>query len=167
MKTARTVAGITALLALAGAGAAPARAPVCVSNSPAPPAALTTNHAPSGFVGAADAATLRTQWGIEIASLRLSAHGRMLDFRYKVLDPAKAAALAARENRPHLIDQATGAILRVPSSPKIGPLRQTAAQLAAGKIYFVIFANTRGIVKSGSKVTVVIGAFRAENLTVQ
>ena len=66
-----------------------------------------------------------------------------------------------------LIDQASGAILIVPNTPKLGPLRQSAARLTKGKIDFVLFGNTRCIVKSGSKVTVVIGEFKAENLTVE
>ena len=116
---------------------------------------------------ASNAALLREQWGVEITSLRLSAHGRMVDFRYRVLDPVKAATLAKREFKPQLIDQATGAILTVPDTPKLGPLRQSAARLIQGKIYFALFANTRCMVKSGSHVTVVIGPLRAENLTVQ
>jgi len=153
------ITSLSALFALAGAGAQSAQ--LCASNSPAPPAVLATNTT------ASYAAMLRAQWGIEITSLRLSAHGRMVDFRYRVLDPAKAAMLAKRENKPQLIDQASGAILLVPNTPKLGPLRQSAARLMQGKIYFTLFGNARCIVKSGSKVTVVIGAFKAENLTVQ
>ena len=37
---------------------------------------------------------MQKQWGIEVNSLRLSANGHMLDFRYRVLDPAKAYARA-------------------------------------------------------------------------
>jgi len=121
----------------------------------------TTNSA------ASNTAMLREQWGVEITSLRLSARGRMVDFRYRVLDPAKAAMLAKREHKPQLIDQATGAILQVPTTPKLGPLRQSATQLIQGKIYFALFANTRCMVKSGNQVTVVIGPFCAENLAVQ
>ena len=115
----------------------------------------------------AEAAVLRDRWGIEITSIHLSMRGRMVDFRYKVLDPAKAVTLAKRENKPQLIDQASGSILLVPNTPKLGPLRQSASRLNKGKIYFALFGNTRCIVKPGSKVTVVIGEFRAENLTVQ
>jgi len=116
---------------------------------------------------ASTAAILCEQWGVEITSLRLSARGRMVDFRYRVLDPIKAATLAKREFKPQLLDQATGAILTVPTTPKLGPLRQSATQLIQGKIYFALFANTRCMVKSGSQVTVVIGPLRVENLTVQ
>lgn len=110
---------------------------------------------------------LKEKWGIEVTSLRLSANGRMIDFRYRVFDPAKAATLGDPHSKPCLIDQATGARLKVPNMPKIGPLRQTATRLEAGKIYFALFANAGLVVKSGCKVTVEIGDFRAENLTVE
>lgn len=110
---------------------------------------------------------LRDKWGVEIASLRLSGQGYFVDFRYKVLDPKKAAPLAKAEWKPHLIDQATGNMLRVPTTPKLGSLRQTAVQLLEGRTYFVFFGNSRGLVKHGSKVTVVIGDCRIENLTVE
>ena len=122
---------------------------------------------PVGFVSAVDKPVLRDQWGIEITSLRLSMHGRMVDFRYKVVDPQKAATLGDPKAKPYLLDQATGAKLVVPRSPKVGPLRQSAENLTAGKVYFTLFANHSKAVKAGSKVTVVVGDFRAENLVVQ
>ena len=125
------------------------------------------NTAASKACEAAAPAKQVSDFGIDITSLRTSAGGRMVDFRYKVLDPEKAATLAKRENKPYLIDQATGTRLLVPSTPKVGPLRQTAQKLAAGKIYFALFSNRAGVVKPGSKVTIVIGDFRAENLTVE
>jgi hypothetical protein len=109
---------------------------------------------------------LEQKWGIKITSLQLSANGFVVDFRYKVLDPEKAVSLGKRENKPLLIDQATGAKFRVPTTPKIGPLRQTAVRPTAGKIYFMLFATGK-FVKPGNKVTVVIGDFRAENLIVE
>lgn len=111
--------------------------------------------------------TLRENWGIEIASLRMSAGGQLLDFRYKVVDPDKAAPLAKAEWKPYLLDQTTGKRLKVPSMPKLGSLRQTAVKLTPGLIYYIIFSNRMQEVKSGSKVTIVVGDCRIENLTVQ
>ena len=110
---------------------------------------------------------LESQWGIQIDSLRLSARGYMIDFRYKVVDPKKAAALGDPKAKPYLVDQATGTKMFVPRSPKVGPLRQSAVNLAAGKVYFAFFSNRNQMVKPGSKVTVVIGDFKAENLIVE
>jgi hypothetical protein len=115
----------------------------------------------------AQPAQIAKDWGIELVPLRLSAHGYMIDFRYKVLDPEKAAALADRELKPYLIDQKTGTKLQVPKTPKVGPMRQTAVKVTAGRTYSALFSNSGQIVKSGSKVTVVIGDCRLENLTVE
>ena len=115
----------------------------------------------------AERTVLRERWGIEVASLHLSAHGRMVDFRNRVLNPDKAALLGDRKVKATLTDLATGAVLRVPSFPKTGSMRQTASKMEAGRIYFILFANTGMPVKSGSRVTVTIGDFKAEGLTVQ
>jgi len=112
-------------------------------------------------------ATLAERWGIEVTSLHLSAKSRMVDFRYRVLDPDKARLLGDRTVKPTLTDLFTGAVLRVPSFPKTGSLRQTAAKMETGRIYFMLFANTGMPVKAGSRVTVTVGHFKAEGLTVQ
>lgn len=96
----------------------------------------------------------------------MSAAGHMIDFRYRVLDAKKAEPLFARENKPYLIDEASQKVLSVPQTAKVGPLRTT-GDIKEGSIYWMFFGNIPGLVKSGSKVTVVIGDFRAENLVVQ
>ena len=106
------------------------------------------------------------QWGIEITSLRMSAGGHMIDFRYRVLDAEKAKPLFIRANKPYLIDEASQKVLSVPTTAKVGPLRTT-GDSKEGRIYWMFFGNGNGLVKAGSKVTVVIGNFRAENLVVQ
>ena len=115
----------------------------------------------------AERAVLRERWGIEVTHLHLSAKGRMVDFRYRVLDPDKAALLGDRNVKATLTDLATGAVLRVPSFPKTGSMRQTATKMQKGRIYFMLFANTGMPVKTGSRITVTIGDFKAEGLTVQ
>jgi hypothetical protein len=111
--------------------------------------------------------TFEEKWGVQIASIRMSAAGRIVDFRYRVIDPEKAALLGDRRVQPVLIDQTSGRKLAVPVAPKIGSLRQTSVKLTAGRIYFVLFSNSEQLIKSGSKVAVVIGDFRAENLMVE
>ena len=105
-------------------------------------------------------------WGIEALSVRLSAGGSMLDFRYRVLDKDKAAPLFERKTNPYLLDQKSGAVFGVPSSPKIGSLRQTRPP-QANRNYFVIFANPGQFVKKGSAVTIVIGELKIKDLIVE
>lgn len=106
------------------------------------------------------------QWGIEITSVHMTAGDHMIDFRYRVLDANKAAPLFAQENKAYLIDEASQKVLSVPTTAKVGPLR-TSGDVKEGSIYWMFFGNIPGLVKSGSKVTVLIGDFRAENLVVQ
>ena len=108
---------------------------------------------------------LSKKWGIEIQSIRLTAENRMIDFRYKVLDPEKAASLFKRETKPYLTDRKSGKSLTVPVTAKVGPLRNSNMP-QKGRIYWMFFGNP-GVVKAGNQVDVVIGDFKAENLTVE
>jgi hypothetical protein len=105
--------------------------------------------------------------GIEIQAIRLSAGGYILDFRYKAIDPNKANILFSREIQPYLLHEATGRVITVPATTKIGPLRNTTNQPVAGKIYFMLFGNAGKLVKAGDKVTVIFGDYRMEHLTVE
>jgi hypothetical protein len=46
-------------------------------------------------------------------------------------------------------------------------LRQTTLAPTEGRVYFIMFGNPGGYVKSGDRVTVVIDDFRAEDLVVE
>lgn len=113
--------------------------------------------------------TVEQTWGVRVEGVRLSAGGYMLDFRYRVVDPEKAAPLVDRKVSPYLMDKATGAKFMVPAPGKVGPLRQTpiSGKPAQDKIYFILFANPGKYVKQGSQVTVVLGDFRAEDIIVE
>jgi hypothetical protein len=110
--------------------------------------------------------TLEERWGIQIVGIRMSAGNYMVDFRYRVTDVEKAAPLFDGRIKPYLLDQATGEKLFVPTMPKVGSLRATHLPIA-DRTYYMIFGNMNRRVKEGSKVTVVIGDFRAENLVVE
>lgn len=112
------------------------------------------------------AASLVERWGVEVVSLHLSAGGYLVDFRYRVLDPRKAAPLFDRSLHPRLVDLASGRTLIVPNPPKVGALRTTRPP-QPGRTYFMLFGNPAGFVKSGNKVAVVAGDFRADNLVVE
>jgi hypothetical protein len=105
------------------------------------------------------------KWGIRPLSIQLTAAGSLLDYRFRIVDPDKALALMKRGDKAFLIDQASGAKLPVPRT-KVGPLRQTGTKPKAGKVYPILFSNTGKVIKSGSKVTLVVGDFRMENIVV-
>ena len=113
------------------------------------------------------ALTIEEKWGIEVLGIRPTAAGQMMHFRYKVLDSEKAASLVSPGAKPYIIDQASGLSAKVPNLPKIGTLRQR-SQVARKDIeYFVLFSNPGNIIKSGSKVTVVIGDLSINDLIVE
>jgi hypothetical protein len=136
-----------AVLILIGMIAAP------VGSSPAPESVNQTS------------VNIEEKLGIKIVGLRLTAAGHMLDFRYKVIDPKKAEYMLSRKNKAHLIDQTTNKVFGVKDVPKIGQLRQGSPTPEAGRVYFMIFSNS-GMIQAKSKVTLVVGDFRIENLTV-
>lgn len=109
-------------------------------------------------------------WGVEPIAVRLSAAGYMLDFRLRVLDPARAAPLLVRKADCYLVAEESGRVLQVARSPKIGALRSTVRtedMVKQGRIYGALFANPGRFVHAGDRVTVVMGEFRAEHLVVQ
>ncbi|HRZ46093.1 MAG TPA: hypothetical protein P5555_12960 [Candidatus Paceibacterota bacterium] len=109
------------------------------------------------------AASLVDRLGIEVVSVRLTAADRALDVRYRVVDAAKAAALDTSENMAYLVDEANG--LKIGTAQPPPPLE--VHQPAKGRVYGVMFANAGGALQAGSKVTLVVGQARANNLTVE
>jgi len=126
----------------------------------------TPDVASIGAQAEGQARELAEQWGIEIASIRLTAADHMIDYRYRVLDADKATDLFERQIKPHLIHQKTGKVLSVPETAKLGPLRNSNAP-QVGKIYWMFFGNAGKLVQSGDEVTVVIGEFRVEDLVLE
>ena len=116
--------------------------------------------------GKAQTAMLEEKWGVRPLSIRQTAEGYMLDFRYRITDAEKAAPLFSPRIKPYIIDQATGAVMAVPDVPKLGSMRSTRKPVK-DKNYAILFANPGKYIKPGNKVTVVIGDFRAENLVVE
>ena len=104
-------------------------------------------------------------WGLEIVAIRVTAAGHMLDFRYKVHDVEKAAPLFNSETKPYLIHQASGKVLSVPVTAKLGPMRSKYIPRAE-RIYSMLFTNA-GIVKAGDRVDWVLGDLRVDDLLVE
>jgi len=105
------------------------------------------------------------RWGIDQLRVHRTAGGHMLDLRYRVVDPRRAASLLAEDGDAYLVHRRSGRRLGVPSTPKAGPLRNTGQPLA-GRTYFVLFASAGTLVQRGDRVSVVLGDLTAE-LTVE
>jgi len=105
--------------------------------------------------------------GIRVESLRLTAADYMLDLRYRITDPERAAAFFSRKTELQLVDSVSGARLAVPNTPKLGKLRQVARKDMPDRSYFMLFANPGRYLKAGSQVTLVAGDTRISHLTVE
>ncbi|HET7294452.1 MAG TPA: hypothetical protein VFM88_18655 [Vicinamibacteria bacterium] len=123
--------------------------------------------APGGGAGhPRESSLVKRRWGVDVIGVRESAAGYMLEFRYRVIDPAKAAPLFARKTKPLLVHEESGAKLVVPTPAKTGALRNSDTPLA-GHTYWMFFANPGRLVKPGNHVSVEIGAFKTDRMMVQ
>jgi hypothetical protein len=108
----------------------------------------------------------QSHWGVDSLVVKSLPADQLIRFSYRVVDPAKAAALAAKEASPQLFDEKSHVSLVVPTMDKIGQLRQSGPP-EAGKTYWMVFSNKGNLVRPGHRVGVLIGPFRATGLAVQ
>ena len=90
----------------------------------------------------------------------------MVRFSYRVTDPGKAKPLSDKKLSPFMLDEAAHVKLVVPTLEKVGELRQSSTP-EIGKVYWMVFSNKGRYVKSGDRVSIVIGKFRADEVVVQ
>jgi hypothetical protein len=107
----------------------------------------------------------KRNWGVEVIGVHPVSSGYMLAFRYRVLDTKKAKPVNDMKGKAYLIDEATHTRLAVPALENVGELR-TGAAPETDRTYFMIFGNPGRLVKAGSRVSVVIGDFHAEDMIV-
>jgi len=103
---------------------------------------------------------------LQVESVRLSAAGNYVDVRYRVLDSVRATQALGPKVRPRLLDEASGLEMGVPTTAKLGSLRQTQGQQRTGRTYFILFVNSARV-GTGSSVTVALGDLRIAHLKVQ
>jgi hypothetical protein len=128
--------------------------------SPATPSFISRELSPRA------ALTYKRLWGVEDLRVRETASGALLRFSYRVVDATKAEALNSKKANPYLIVPKTGAKLEVPTTEKVGQLRQTATP-ENGREYWMVFTNLGRRVNAGDKVDIEIGTFRASGLVVE
>lgn len=139
--------------------------------------ALLAGAAPMLVVGCASpartgvpgASSAEAAYGIRVDGLHLSAHGYILDLRYRVVDPAKAAPLLDAKRKVVLIDVARQAKLGVPESPVIGGMRQTSRNrvVYTDRDYFILFVNPGRAVRAGDRLQLAVDGASIAELSVQ
>ena len=117
-----------------------------------------------------DLTELEKDWGIKLYGIRWTAGGYMLEMKFRVLDAHKAFPLLKRHTKRYVLVEKSGAVLEVPFTQKLGSLKstvRTSNMVKQDHNYIALFANPAKHVNQGDKVTLVIGNFMAEHLTVQ
>ena len=111
---------------------------------------------------------IKHEQGVEIQSLQMTAGGYMMDFRFRVLDVEKAKIFFDHRVKPYLHVEKSNAKLPVPMASKVGAFRSTdrGKNIKANKNYYIVFGNPDAHVKRGEKVTLVVGDFKVEGMTV-
>ena len=129
--------------------------------------------------------SLAEQGGIQVASVSLVSPGA-LELRYTVVAPDKLDSLPGAASAPWLVDEATGTKIRIgpPELASATPVHSRArsaalmmrdagsfppppSRVVPGKVYSVLLPNPRGVIRSGSKVDLVLGDFRTGGLVVR
>ena len=156
------------LLALAIAGCAPLSPPTAMpaTATPHPAHAAQATPAPVGgsvgdrpqraaqTVTVVPASALEARYGIRVTLLAVTAAGGMVDFRFRVVDPGKARRLMEDGVQITLIPEGSRVKLAAPKPHTM--------DYQADQVYFILFGNAGGVVKSGTPVSVVVGDFQLE-----
>jgi hypothetical protein len=142
------------------AGATSQRVPITT----AAPARKGSPYHPESVTGGARSYYLAVS-GVDALRVRRTG-SNLIRFSYRVTDPARAKTLSDKASTPYLIGHRSRAVLQVPVMDKVGPLRQAQTPVA-GQEYWMVFSNKGDVVKAGERVSVIIGAFRADGLLVE
>jgi hypothetical protein len=100
--------------------------------------------------------------GVRGVHVHVTGGGGLLDVRYEVVDPGKAALLHDRGTPPAVVYEATGTPIE---SLLMGHLPHGSAK--AGLSAFMIFVNPGNIVHRGDLVSVILGPARLTHVRVE
>ena len=100
--------------------------------------------------------------GVRIVYVAVSGGGGLIDLRFQVVDPDKAAALHDTATPPVVIDETNGIVIHdlLMGHYHTGPLNP-------GQVYYLIFDNAGNLVQRGDKVSVLLGNAEVDHVTVQ
>lgn len=106
-------------------------------------------------------ATFEQETGIRVLRIVLTAGGGIVDFQFQVVDPDKALIVHDVENPPMMIDEKHNLILA-------NPFHEHAdRELHTAVTYHEMIMNGGGLLKRGSKITLIVGDSKLENLVVR
>jgi hypothetical protein len=106
-------------------------------------------------------AELQDRVGVRLQTVATTAGGGLIDLRFQVIDPSKAAAVHDDATPPTMVDEATGLIVN-----QLLMGHSHTGAFAAGQAYYLVFENPGNLVHQGSKVTVLLGDAQLEHVVV-
>ncbi|WP_151128945.1 hypothetical protein [Oryzomonas japonica] len=116
------------------------------------------------------ATALSPRWeasGIRVVKISPAVGRQMLDLRYRITDVEQAGRVLKQTTPISLVDQVSGTTLPVPDLAKVGKLRSIPNKEDAGRLFWVFFNNSAGVVKPGNKVTLMIGNVAIRDIVVE
>jgi hypothetical protein len=136
----------------------------CASYQKAALSAAETPGVPASLSPEAEA-----KLGIHVTGLHLSAHGYVIDLRYRVFDKDKAGPLLDSKKKVYLVDEGHHAKLGIPESPVIGAMRQTSRNhvVYTDRDYFILFVNPGRAVRPGDVLKLAVDDSTIADLKVQ
>jgi hypothetical protein len=111
---------------------------------------------------AVSAAGLAERSGVRVVRAALTGGGGLLDVRYEVVDPGRAADVHDAATPPAVVDERTGVPIEgllMGHAPHSSP--------KAGVTSVLIFVNPGNLVRRGDRVSLVLGDARVEHVVVQ
>ena len=114
-----------------------------------------------GLPAEIDQTAFEQQTGVRVVQVALSAAGGMIDLRYQVIDPDKAVIVHDLESLPAIKDEASGVLLE-----RQWMDHPHERNMKMGIIYYTLLVNTGGILKPGSRVSVILGGVPLEHVVI-
>ena len=106
----------------------------------------------------ASAEAVEARYGIRITHIAVIAGGGLIDFRFQIIDPDKAAALVSVEGRPILIAEDSGKVIDSLYHPP------HSHNIVAGQSQYFLYNDRGGAIQRGTLVSVVLGDLRLEHI---
>jgi len=148
------IAGLATGVALAAAAGAVALWP---SSPDDPPSAVPVDWARP----VVDDAGLAQRAGVQITQVAVTGGGGLVDLRFRVVDPEKAAAVHDPAHPPAIVDEQSGLVVH-----ELYMGHSHTGTFKAGVTYYFVFSDPVNWVHQGSPVAVLLGNAQVEHVAV-
>jgi hypothetical protein len=100
--------------------------------------------------------------GVKIVYVAVTGGGGLIDLRFQVVDPDKAAAVHDKATPPAILDETTGVVV---NSLLMG--HSHTGEFKSGVTYYLVFENPGNLVQRGRQVSVLLGDALVRHVPVQ